>query len=116
MTSRHIAKVNSPIYCSQRKLAGTQITTYVLHPGCIATNIISFSSWYTSLFNIFGKSVKPGAQTTIHCAVAEGIEGDSGQYFSDCAVKKSSTASYDEGAAKKLWEVSEGMTNVVFPL
>ena len=99
-----------------RKLSGTGITTYAIHPGVIATNLMSFSKSYMAGFHLVGKSPKQGAQTTIHCAVAEGIERDSGLYFSDCAIQESSQESYDEGVAKKLWDLSEQMTNVKFPL
>ena len=56
---------------------------------------------------VFFKDVEAGAQTTLHCAVQEGIEGLSGQYFSDCAVKKVQPKARDDAVAKKLWEVSE---------
>ncbi len=38
--------------------------------------------------SLFFKDVEAGAQTTLHCAVQEGIESLSGRYFSDCAVQK----------------------------
>jgi len=102
-----------------RKLNGTDITTYSLHPGVIKTELgrhmpLGF------LFNLIGgpsflKSPVQGAQTTIYCAVEEDIEKHSGLYFSDCALKKASDLSHDEGVAKKLWELSETMTGVSFP-
>ena len=61
------------------------------------------------------KNPLQGAQTTIHCAVQEDIEKDSGRYFSDCALKEPNKLSYDEGLAKKLWELSEELTDVSFP-
>ena len=103
-----------------RKISQSGVTTYALHPGCVCTELyrhVPFGNIYNSLLGlIVGKSPEQGAQTNIYCAVQEGIESESGMYFSDCAVKKSSTQSYDEGMAKKLWEMSEEMTGVTFPL
>jgi len=57
--------------------------------------------------SILSKSPWQGAQTSIHCAVAEGIEGQSGQYFSDCKVKKvTNPEANDDAIARRLWDVS----------
>jgi hypothetical protein len=52
------------------------------------------------------KSPWQGAQTTIHCAVTEGIEDQSGKYFSDCKVKKVTNPEANDTVAERLWEVS----------
>ena len=55
----------------------------------------------------FFKSPWQGAQTTIYCAVTEGIEDQSGKYFSDCEVKKvTNPQAHDDAIAERLWEVS----------
>ena len=54
-----------------------------------------------------------GAQTTIYCAVQEGIEEHSGKYFEDCHVARPGSNSQDDVAAKKLWELSEQLVNSV---
>lgn len=106
-----------------RKLQDTNVTSYSLHPGVIIkTDICRHikSKILLSAFDILSpllmKSVVQGAQTSIYCAVEDGIEKYSGLYFSDCAVTKSSKVSHDEGIAKKLWELSENLTGVTFPL
>jgi len=103
-----------------RKLTQSDVTTYSLHPGVIPTDISRHSKLLRLVNFVFlramCKTTEQGAQTTIYCAVQEGIENVSGLYFSDCAVTKSSVKSNDEGIAKKLWEVSEEMTGVRFPL
>ena len=48
-----------------------------------------------------------GAQTTLHCALQEGIEPLSGCYFSCCAAQEVSPQARDDAVARKLWEVSE---------
>uniref|UniRef100_A0A8D0ABH2 Dehydrogenase/reductase (SDR family) member 13a, tandem duplicate 2 n=1 Tax=Sander lucioperca TaxID=283035 RepID=A0A8D0ABH2_SANLU len=48
-----------------------------------------------------------GAQTTLHCALQEGIEPLSGRYFSCCAAQEVCTWARDDAMARKLWDVSE---------
>ncbi len=55
---------------------------------------------------------KIGAQTTLHCAVQEGIEHFSGRYFSCCAVEEVAVKAKDDAVAKKLWEVSEQLSGL----
>ncbi|RXN13165.1 dehydrogenase reductase SDR family member 13-like protein [Labeo rohita] len=55
---------------------------------------------------------KTGAQTTLHCAVQEGIEHLSGRYFSCCAVEEVGAKAKDDAVAKKLWEVSERLSGL----
>ncbi len=53
------------------------------------------------------KTAWQGAQTTIHCAVSEGVEGQSGEYFADCKVEKSpNPQATDDDIAERLWQVS----------
>ena len=59
------------------------------------------------LFRHFGKTIEEGAQTQIHLAVSEELEGVSGFYFSDYRQElEPSKHAQDDVAAKKLWEVS----------
>ena len=54
-----------------------------------------------------------GAQTTIHCAVSEGIEDLSGMYFSDCKVKKlTNPQATDDVIASRLWAVSSQLVGL----
>ena len=43
------------------------------------------------------------------------VAGVTGQYFVDQRAVKSSAASYDEAAAKRLWEISDAMTGLRVP-
>ena len=56
---------------------------------------------------LFFKTLIQGTQTTLHCALQEGIEHLSGRYFRDCAVQDVSPNARDDAEAKKLWEISE---------
>ncbi|XP_062408993.1 dehydrogenase/reductase SDR family member 13a.3 [Sardina pilchardus] len=94
------------------RLEGTNVTCYCLHPGAINTEISrNISLWQRLLLAPFARlfflDPEAGAQTTLHCALQEGIEPFSGRYFSACALQGVSAKARDDGLAKKLWEVSE---------
>ena len=56
---------------------------------------------------MFVKSTWQGAQTSIYCAVTEGLENVSGKYFADCkAMEFSNPLATDEAVCERLWQVS----------
>ena len=56
---------------------------------------------------LFLKSTWEGAQTNIHCAVSEGIEAQSGEFFSNCKVLSlANPQATDDVVAERLWQVS----------
>ncbi|XP_072910489.1 retinol dehydrogenase 12-like isoform X2 [Hemitrygon akajei] len=65
-----------------------------------------------SLLRPFTKSPEHGAKTTNYCAIAPGLEKETGQYFSDCDLAPCSAAACDDETAKKLWEVSCQMLEI----
>ena len=93
-----------------KRLDGTGVTVNSLHPGFVFTDLFRHpTAWcYLIYFTIylFGKRTKQGALTTIHLAVSEDVEGVTGVYFVDCKPIGPSEAAQDDGAAKKLWEIS----------
>lgn len=60
----------------------------------------------------FLKSVKAGAQTSIHCAVSDDILDQSGEFFKGCQVQKLSRTAQDQDLAQRLWDVSLEMTGL----
>lgn len=107
-----------------KRLKGTGVTSVSLHPGTVRTEIFrglqnnGLNFWfimYTLFFPllwIMGKDCKQGAQTTIHCAVADEIPEHDGKYFSDCKVVKSSAQSTNMESAKRLWQISEKLLKI----
>ncbi|XP_036391847.1 dehydrogenase/reductase SDR family member 13-like isoform X1 [Megalops cyprinoides] len=99
------------------QLEGTGVTCYSLHPGVINTEFCRHMAlWQRLLFLPFAKlfflDAEAGAQTTLHCALQEGIEPLSGRYFSSCAVQELSAKARDDAVARKLWEVSERLSGL----
>ncbi|XP_053177599.1 dehydrogenase/reductase SDR family member 13-like [Scomber japonicus] len=97
------------------RLEGTSVTCYSLHPGVVYTELCrSMSLWQQLLMMPFAKlfflDPDGGCQTTLHCALQEGIEPLSGRYFSNCALQRVAAQGRDDAVAKKLWEVSERLT------
>ncbi|XP_028856230.1 dehydrogenase/reductase SDR family member 13b.1 [Denticeps clupeoides] len=94
------------------RLEGTGVTSYSLHPGVIDTDFgRNMSPWLRMLTlpiaKLFFLNSEAGAQTTLYCALQEGIEPLSGRFFSASALREVSASGRDDALAKKLWEVSE---------
>lgn len=105
-----------------RRLAGTHVTANAVHPGFVSTGFAlnNLGGVLRSVVGLgmrpFQVSVEQGAQTSIYLAASPEVEGVTGEYFAKCKPIRSSAASYDEAAAKRLWEVSEelvGLTTTV---
>lgn len=101
-----------------RRLEGTNVTANVLHPGFVNT---SFGANNTGLFRgalklfqrLAGLTPEQGAETIIYLASSPEVEGITGKYWEKRKALSSSTASYNVETAKRLWEVSEELTNAV---
>ncbi|KAG1934599.1 dehydrogenase/reductase (SDR family) member 13 like 1 [Pimephales promelas] len=96
-----------------KRLEGTNVTCYSLHPGSVNTELgRDINEWTTRILKAivgwFGATDPvSGAQTTLYCALQEDIEHLSGRYFSDCQLVQVKPEARDDGIAKKLWDVSE---------
>jgi NAD(P)-dependent dehydrogenase (short-subunit alcohol dehydrogenase family) len=104
-----------------RRLDGNRVTANALHPGFVASdfghNNRDLVGWGTRVAqNIVGRSPEHGARTIIYLASSPEVEGVSGKYFVDEKAVPSSPASYDEDTAKRLWELSTGMTSTSVPV
>ncbi|XP_071994384.1 dehydrogenase/reductase SDR family member 13 [Engystomops pustulosus] len=96
------------------QLHGTDVTCYSVHPGVVLTSLgRNLPYWLQVLLFplawLLLKTPVDGAQTSIYCAVQEGIEMYSGRYFADCQVQQVKPHARDDAVAKKLWEVSEDL-------
>jgi NAD(P)-dependent dehydrogenase (short-subunit alcohol dehydrogenase family) len=100
-----------------RRLEGTGVTATVLHPGVVRTSFGQEDSgrWMRLMLPVarpFMKSPEEGAATSIHLASSPIVEGVTGQYFASSRPREASRASYDTGAAARLWEVSAELVGI----
>jgi NAD(P)-dependent dehydrogenase (short-subunit alcohol dehydrogenase family) len=99
-----------------RQLAGTGVTANALHPGWVATGFAGNNGWRGRLFQFLARrfALRPeqGARTVVYLATSPEVAGVSGRYFDREKAVASSPASYDEAAAKRLWEVSLELTGL----
>ena len=102
-----------------RRLEGSGVTANCLHPGFVATNFTSGEGWTFRLFQVMAKvfAITPekGAESTVYLASSPEVEGVSGQYFAKCRTAKPTRAALDDGAARRLWELSERMVGATTP-
>ncbi|XP_030623304.1 retinol dehydrogenase 12, like [Chanos chanos] len=99
-----------------KKLQGTGVTVYALHPGVVQTELWRhLSKPQQALFWMikpFTKTSVQGAQTTIYCAVAPELETQTGGYYSDCAPANCSRLASDDDLANRLWNLSSQMLGI----
>lgn len=99
-----------------RRLTGTGITVNALHPGFVASNFGKnngrfFKLIFDYIVPFFAISAEKGAETSVYLASSPEVEGIIGKYFVKKRPVSSSPASYDETAARRLWEVSQQLTD-----
>ena len=100
-----------------RRLEGTGVTANCLHPGVIATKLLddyvggSRDAGFGS-GESFSDSPEQGAAVVLHVATSPEIEGISGKYFYDNAVRETAPVTYDEEHARKLWDTSAELTGL----
>jgi NAD(P)-dependent dehydrogenase (short-subunit alcohol dehydrogenase family) len=103
-------------YELSRRLTGTRVTANCLNPGVVATGMLAdyvgAPAGGDALTRTFGAKPEQGAETSIYLASSPEVEGVTGKYFVDKEATASSRASYDEAAARRLWEVSERLTGL----
>lgn len=112
-------------YELDRRLKTNNINTIVTaaHPGYTKTNLQANSGFLMSVIlnNILAQNVKIGTLPILRAATEENVMG--GEYFGPTKMMelkgypelvKSSDKSYNKDLAKKLWEVSEKLTNLKY--
>lgn len=95
-----------------RRLQGSGVTCYSLHPGLIRTELGRHLGFWIRVFlmpflYLFFMDPESGAQTTLHCALEQGIEHLSGHFFSRCSPQLDVRSEVKDDDAVRLWELSE---------
>jgi retinol dehydrogenase 12 len=90
-----------------RRVAGTGVTTYALHPGVVASDIWRRVPWpVRPIVTRRMLSTTDGAQTSLYCATSPDVAQDSGLFYDKCAERAPIGVATLELAAE-LWKRSE---------
>jgi NAD(P)-dependent dehydrogenase (short-subunit alcohol dehydrogenase family) len=106
-----------------RRLSDTGISVNAVDPGGAHTALTDSTTsdmlpplmkvLYPLVARFAFTSIEKAAESSIYAAAAPVLDGVSGQYFSPkLRAAKSSKASYDIEAARRLWDISEALTAV----
>jgi len=111
------------------KKAGASTISLACHPGVTVTNLASMGSGKKSslfvrmIFKMVGQPTEMGALPTLFAATEPSLKG--GEYIGPDgkenkrgypAISDEVDTLFKEDVAKKLWDVSEKLTGIVFPL
>lgn len=91
-----------------RRLAGTDVTTYALHPGVVKSDAWRRIPW--PIRQIVTRNMisnEEGAETTLHCATSPSAAAETGLYYDRSRAKEPSAPAKDTALARELWEKSE---------
>jgi len=97
--------------------AAQGLTVNALNPGLVKTNFQMQGGFFGRLSkrmgNLFvGVSPAKGAETSIYLATSPEVENVTGKYYEKMKVIPSSKASYDEDAARRLWQATAELTGL----
>ena len=102
-----------------RRLTGKGVTVNALHPGAVATRLGRGNGPLLDLvqraIGLFMRSPEQGAATSLYLASDPALEGVSGRYFADRKEKQPAPHATDDTTARRLWEISEGLTGFHYP-
>ena len=108
-----VSKLANVLFSAElaRRLEGSGVTTYSLHPGVVASEI-----WrhvpppFRSVIKLFMISSEEGAETTLYCATSLQAAAESGLYYDKSQIKRPSKLARDAALAGELWRRSEAWT------
>jgi retinol dehydrogenase 12 len=96
-----------------RRLAGSGVSTYSLHPGVIASDVWRTVPWgLRQLMRLFMGSNEEGARTSLHCAAASEAAAQTGLYYDECRPKTPSSLTQDVALQDELRDRSRQWVGV----
>jgi NAD(P)-dependent dehydrogenase (short-subunit alcohol dehydrogenase family) len=104
-----VSKLCNVLFAAElgRRLAGTGVTAYSLHPGVVASEIWRRVPWPArQLMTRRMLTIEQGARTSLYCATSPEVAQISGKYYDRCRETEPSKVVTPELAAQ-LWEYSE---------
>jgi NAD(P)-dependent dehydrogenase (short-subunit alcohol dehydrogenase family) len=101
-----------------RRLKSSPVTVNALSPGLVATHFGSnnrgVTRWLIPMgLKMIASSPEAGARTAVYLASSAKVAGMTGKYFAKNKPVRSSSITYDEAIAKRLWNVSVKLTGLV---
>jgi NAD(P)-dependent dehydrogenase (short-subunit alcohol dehydrogenase family) len=91
-----------------RRLEGTRVTTYALHPGAVASNIWrAVPQPFRWVLLRLLRSNEEGARTPLHCATAPELATATGRYYDECREVPCNPLAEDAALARELWQRTE---------
>ena len=100
-----VSKLANVLHASElgRRLQGTGVTTYSLHPGTVATDVWRQVPWpIRPLMLRRMDSPQDGARASLYCATAPELADCSGRYYEKCA-EKAPSETVTRQLAAELW-------------
>ena len=92
-----------------RRLTGSGVTTYALHPGVVASDLWRSIPWpFRPLLKLSLISPEEGARTSLYCANSHEVANQSGRYYDNCRERAPNRHGRDTALAAELWRHSEG--------
>lgn len=103
-----------------RRVEGTGLRSYAVHPGLVSTRLAQdgdsrISGFLWKLFSPRMLTAEQGAATTVYAATDPTLDDHSGAYLSDERIRAPSDLASDEALARRLWEFSERATGCRLP-
>ncbi len=103
------SKLANVLFSAQlaKRWKADNIHSYAVHPGVVASDV-----WrrvpgpVRFLMKRFMITNEEGALTTLHCAMSDRCNGETGLYYAESATKEPSTMSQDVALQEKLWGLS----------
>ncbi len=90
-----------------RRLGGSGVHTYALHPGVVATDVWRAVPWpVRPLMKLRMITPEEGARTPLHCASSAEVAGETGLYYDRCRPRTPSAQARDSELAAQLWQHS----------
>jgi NAD(P)-dependent dehydrogenase (short-subunit alcohol dehydrogenase family) len=112
MREYSVSKLANVLHAQElaRRLDGSGVTSYALHPGVIASDIWRRVPWpLRPLMTRRMDSPEHGARTSLYCATSPEVAGESGGYYDDCRRQEPGAAATPSLAAE-LWRRSSEWT------
>jgi retinol dehydrogenase 12 len=109
-----VSKLANVLFSAElaRRLEGSRVTTYSLHPGGVASDAYRRIPWpFRKLVTMGMLTNEEGAKTSLHCALSDEAGRETGLYYDKSRVREPSALARDQALAKDLWDRSVTWTS-----